>query len=808
LENVSRELRRAVRSLRRSPGFAVAVVAILALGVGANTAIYGVVRAVLLRPLSYPSPERLVMVLGSHHPNAMGEEIAAGNFLDLRRDNAAFDDLGVFGPRTLDAIADGRPERWQAAQVSPGALRALGTRPLFGRMFLPEEERVDARVAILTYGLWERRFGGDRSVLGRTVRLSGSAYEVVGILPREFRMPRRLGREVELLLPLRFTPERSRDRQSRWLYAIGRLASGISVEAAQREMDSRTATLARDFPVDNQGWGVRVVPLREEIVGRVRPALRILLAASLLVLVAACANIGNLLLARAAARRGEMGVRAALGASRRDLLRPVLAEGMMLSAAGGLAGVPLGGGCLHLLIAAAPAGIPRLEEAHLDPGVLAFAFGVSILAGLVFGLAPALASWRAAPAAGLRLDGRGGAGPGGARVRRLVTVAEVATALILLVGAALLLSSLARLLRVEPGFDGSNVTTMEVVLTAPRYSEDTPRSGFFRELADRAGRLPGVVSAGGVSHLPLTGSNSTDGYVVEDRPPSDPNDIPEAAVRAATPRYFRTLSVPMLAGRDFSAGDRAGSPPVVLVNRAFADRYWGVAGAVGKRIRFAGSSGRSAPLEVIGVVGDIRHAALDAPAVPEIYVAYEQSPYDAMVLVVKSRPRAPSPAAALRDVVARLDPEQPVSSLRTMEAVLAQSTSEPRFYAELVAAFAALAIALAAAGISSVIAYSAAQRRREIGIRLALGAQRGHVVGLVLKEAAALGAWGIAAGMLVAAFAARSLAGLLFGVRPQDPGIFAAAAALLAAVVLAASLVPAVASSRVSPLTALKSAIS
>ena len=806
MENASRELRRAFRSLRRSPGFAAAVVGILALGVGANTAIYGVVRAILLRPLPYPEPERLVMVAASHRPNEIGEEVSPGNFLDWRRDNPAFESFGVLGPRTLDAISDGRPERWQAAQVSPGALRALGTKPLFGRPFLPEEERLDARVAILTYGLWQRRFGGDPATLGRTVRLSGSAYEVVGILPREFRFPRRLGRDVELLIPLRFTPERARDRQSRWLYAIGRLAPGVSVEAAQREMDSRTAALARDFPADNLGWGARVVPLREEIVRRVRPALRILLATSLLVLLAACANIGNLLLARAAARRGEMGIRAALGASPKDLLRPLLAEGAILSAAGGLAGVALAGGGLRLLLAAAPPGIPRLDEVRLDLGVLAFGLGIAILSTLVFGLVPAFAAWRSDPAAGLRFERRGGVDPGGgSRMRRLVTVTEIATALVLLVGAALLLSSLGRLLRVDPGFDASNVTAMEVVLTAPRYAEGARRSDFFRVLADRASRLPGVVSVGGVSHLPLSGSNSTEGYLVEDRLPADPNDIPEAATRAATPGYFRTLSIPILAGRDFAASDRAGSTPVVLVNRAFADRYWGVGEAVGKRIFFASSSGRSAPREVIGVVGNVHHSALDAPAVAEIYITYAQTPYDAMVLVAKSAPRVPGPEAALRDEVTRLDPEQPVSSLRTMETVLANSTSEPRFYAGLVSVFATLAILLASAGISSVIAYSATQRRREMGIRLALGASRSHVVGLVLREAVSLGAWGIGAGILVSALAARGLAGLLFGIRPQDPAVFAAAAALLSAVVFAASLVPAAASARVSPLSALKS---
>ncbi len=744
------------------------------------------------------------MVPAIHRPDDMGEEISPANFLDLRRQSDSFEELGAFGPMTVNLLSDGRPERLQAAQISPGALAAFGVRPLHGRLFLPDEERPDSRVAILSYGLWKSRFAGDPAIVGRTIRLSGVPYPVVGILPSEFRFPRRLGSDVQVFVPLRITAERAADRQSRWLYAIGRLKPGVAPAAAARELDARTAALARAFPRDNGGWGVRVVPMREYVVGRVRPALLILLATSLLALAAAGANVGNLALARASARRGEMAIRAAIGASSTDLLRPHLLEGILLAVSGGALGVLLAFAGLPILVAALPPDLPRLDEIRVDTAVLAATFALSLLVGIACGLLPALLARRANPADGLRAEGRSGSGSGSARARRLVTVAEVATALVLLVGAGLLLSSLARLLAVAPGFDARDVLTMEVVLPPARYPDDAAKAAFYRALAARAAALPGVESAGGISHLPLSGSNSTDSYLVEGFAPADPNEIPEAAVRTATPGYFRTLSIPILTGRDFLPSDRAGSAPVLIVNRAFANRYWGVGEAVGKRILFAGTQGKRSPFEVVGVVGDVHHTSLDMPPVPEIYVAYEQQPWDAIVLVVRSRAAARL-APALRDQVARLDPELPVFNVRMMDSVLAGSTSEPRFYAGLISVFAALALLLAAAGIYSVLAYSAALRRREMGIRLALGAPRAHVAGLLVREAISLAGAGIAAGLLAAIFASRAIASLLFGLRPFDLPVYLATAGLLAAVAFAASLVPAARCARVSPVSALRS---
>ncbi len=498
-----------------------------------------------------------------------------------------------------------------------------------------------------------------------------------------------------------------------------------------------------------------------------------------------------------------MAIRSAMGASASALVRQLLLEAMTLSLAGGLAGVLFAKAILKVLVALAPTGIARLETVGIDGRVLAFTAGISLVTGLVFGLVPALSAWKSDLARDLSRGGRSGGPSGSARVRRFVTVTEVAAALVLLVGASLLLSSLSGLRRVAPGFDPRGVTTMEVVLPPARYADDARRSAFFGELSGRASGLPGVEAAGGISQLPLSGANSTEGYVVEGQDPEDPSEIPEAAVRTVTPGYFAALRIPRIAGRDFSVRDTAASAKVVIVNRAFARRHWPGGDPLGKRLMFAGSNGRSAPWEVVGVVGDVHHSRLDAPAVPEIYVSYGQAPADSMVLTVRGS-GGPALAAAIRAEVSRLDPEQPVFNVRTMERVLSESTSEARFYATLLAAFAGLALVLAAVGIYSVIAYSVEQRRHEIGIRAALGAQRVQLLELVVKEGMTLAAFGIAAGLAVAAAGTRGMESLLFGIRPHDPAIFAGMAALLAVVALAASLVPALRAARVSPVSALK----
>lgn len=803
MEIMWRDLIYTLRTLRRNPGFMLVVVFILALGIGANTAIFSVVNAVLLRPLPYPAPERLVMMPAAHRPNEMGTEASVGNFLDWRRENRSFELLGAYAPASVNLTGADTPEHLPGAQVTPTGLAALGVKPMLGRIFHPDEEKGDTRLVILSYGLWKSHFGGDPNILGKTVRLSGIQYPIVGVMPPQFHFP---DNQAQFWIPIRLTEDRVTDRQERWIYAFGRLKNGVSLQAAQKEMDGLTAVLAQQFPSHNKDWGVRLVPLQEFLVGKIRPALLILLTTVLLVLLLACANIANLQLARASTRRTEMAIRSAMGASAPIVLRQLLLEGLTLAVLGGLVGLVLAKWALRLLIALSPSYIPRLDEVTIDGSVLAFTFGIAILTGLVFGLVPAWSAVKPDLVGDLREGGRGASsGAGHIRFRRLLTISEVAAALMLLVGAGLLLASLTRLQRVEPGLNPKDVLTLEVVLAANKYSTDEQRGTFYRQLAERASHIPGVQAAGGVSNLPLSGNSSSESYVIEEHPPADPNSRLEAGWQGVTADYFKTLQIPLLQGRFFSPQDRMGAPKVIIVNKTFADHNWPGENPIGKRVLLMGGSGGRLPHEVIGVVGDVHSKKLDVPPGPEIYVPTDQNaPWYNMVLLVRSKDNLTDLVKQLRAQVASLDPEQPISNVRTMETVMSESTSEPKFYTVLLGAFALLACVLSTMGIYSIISYSVAQRRHEIGIRVALGAQRHSVLTLVVGEGMVLAGIGIAAGLALAWMGSRGLASLLFGVQPDDPLVFASTALLLAAVALAASLIPAFRASRVSPMIAFR----
>jgi putative ABC transport system permease protein len=801
MEMILRDLLYTFRTLRKSPGFTAIVVFILALGIGANTAIYSVVNAVILRPLPYHAPDRLVMLPAAHRPNEMGTEVSPANFLDWRRENRSFEHLGAFVASSVNLTGGDAPERLPAAQITPGLLEALETKPLLGRLFTPEEEKADSRIAILSYGLWRSHFAADRNVLGKVIRLGGIEYPVVGVMPPQFHFP---NNEVQLWTPVRFTDKRMKDRQSRWLYAAGRLKDGVSLRSAQQEMDTLTGALAQQFPDNNKDWGAKVISLQESIVGKVRPALLILLTTVLLVLIIACANIANLQLARAATRQTEMAVRSAIGASTSNVLRQLLLEGLTLSLLGGLLGLLLADWSLRLLVTISPKYVPRLEEVGIDGRVLLFTLGIALLTGVIFGLVPALSALKPDLVGDLRSGGRGASsGLRHIRFRRLLTIAEVATSLVLLISAGLLLSSLTRLQKVEPGFNPDGVLTMEIVTSPARYGDVTKASAFFRQVVERASSVPGVQAAGGVTSLPLAGGNSTQSYIVEGQPPADPNQLPEAGYQGVTPGYFKALQIPLVQGRDFSQADTAESPKVIVVNKTFAERYWPHTNAVGKRVLLT-NGGEQTAHEVIGVIGDVRHSKLDVPTVPEIYVTYGQYLFDDMVLVARSKSDVASLGTQLRAQVASIDPEQPIFNVKTMDRVFTESTSDSRFYTTLLGVFAALALVLSTLGIYSIISYSVAQRRHEIGIRVALGAQRGNVLKLVVGEGIMLAGIGIVAGLVIAWVATRGLSTLLFGIQPNDPLIFAATAALLGSVAIAASLIPAVRASRVSPTIAFR----
>jgi putative ABC transport system permease protein len=791
------------RTLRKSPGFTLTVVVILAVGIGANTAVFSVVDAAFLRRLPYPAPDRLLMLPATHRPDERGTEVSAAKFLDWRRESRSFAQLGAFGPASLNLSGAGSPERLQAAQITPGALAALGVQPMLGRLFRPDEERADSRLAILSYGLWRSRFGADPRVLGRVVRLGGVSYPVIGVMPPRFRFPRD---DVQIWIPLRLTRERAADRQSRWLYVVGRLRDGVSPRAAQAEMSALNGALASQHPEVDKDWSARLVPLREQLVGSLRPALTILLATVLMVLVIACANVASLQLARAAGRRSEMAIRAALGASRQAILRQLLLEGSTLAALGGALGIVLARFSLRLLVAAVPSPFPGFVDASLDGRVLVFTVAIALLTGVAFGLAPALAASRSDLVGELRGGSRGGASSGGRRqlrARRLLTIAEVAGALTLLVGAGLLLSSFDHLRRVAPGFDPDGVLTMELVLPPARYPTDARITAFFRQLVERTAGEAGVTAAGGITDLPLGGSNQTESYAVAGPQPIDLDRLPEAGYRGVMPGTFRALGIPILAGRDLSPRDTPRSPPVLLVNRTFAARNWPGHDAIGAIGKFVLVGGRT-PHEVIGIVGDVRHDRLDAAPVPEIYVSYGQHSFNSMVLVARSSAGAAGLADRLRAQVRALDPEQAVFNVKSLRAVVAESTVAPQIYATLLGAFAGVALFLSILGIYALVSYTVAQRRHEMGVRAALGARLGDLLALVIGEGMTLAAAGVAAGLVLARGAAQAMTGLLFGVQPGDPRIFGATALVLAAAALAASLAPAIRAARVDPTEALR----
>lgn len=789
------------RTMRTNRGYAAVVVLILALGIGANSAIYSIVNAVILRPLPYASPDRLMMLPAVHQPDSRGTEISVPTFLDWQRGNRSFEHLGGFAPASFNLTGRDLPERIQAAQITPSALAALGTKPLLGRLFLPEEEPGDAKMALLSYQLWKSHFAGAEDVVGKTIQLGGVGYPIVGVMPPQFEFP---NDEVRLWVPVPVA-EWSPYRGSRWLYAMGRLKDGVSLEAAQDDMDNISRALAEQYP-RSAGWGAQVLPMAEHFVGDVRPALLILLTTVLLLLLVGCTNIATLGMARAATRRTEMAIRSAMGASVPTLLRQLIVEAVVLAMLGGALGLLLAHWSLRLLIALSPKHIPRVDEIGIDGNVLLFTLGISLLTALVFGLLPGLSALKPDLVGDLREGARTISSGGAAlRFRRLLTAGEVAIALVLLISAILLVSSLLRLQRVEPGFNPENVLTMELVLPWDRYPEAAQRTTFFRQLAERASQIPGVEAAGGVSNLPLGGSDASESYIVEDHPPENPDSRPEASFRGVTPGYFRALEIPLLQGRDFSSWDAAESPTVAIVNKTFADRYWPDESPLGKRIAFTGGRPEQTYHEVIGVVGDVRHTGLDTPTAPEIYVTYEQhNPWDTMVLTVKTKLDQEKLARQLRAEVASMDSQQPVFNVRTMEEVLVASTSEPRLYTTLLSAFAALALILSALGLYSIISYFIANRQHEIGIRVALGAQRVKVLQLVVWEGLLIAAMGIVSGLVMAYIATRAMSKLLFGIRPDDPATFAGAAVLLAAVALVASFIPALRASRVSPMTTLR----
>lgn len=794
----------AARSLARTPLLCAMLVLVLALGLGAATALFSVVSTLLLRPLPYPQPERLVRVY-ELFPLPGGEpgqgSVSLPNLEDWRAGSTSFEHLAAYSLGNRNLQSGGQPERLATAEVSPGTFATLGVAPLHGRGFRAEEDALGAPpVAVLSHGLWQRRFGGDRGVLGTTVTLDGAAHTVVGVMPADFQFPPG-GARTELWLPLRVPADLAAARGTHWLAVLGRLAPGRGFDAAQAEMERLAARIAEEHPDTQQDRSVRLVPLAEVVVGRVRPALLVLLAGTGLLLVIACANAANLLLARAAGRRREVAIRTSLGAAPRHLALQLAAEAAVLTAAATAGALVVAWLGVRGLVALAGPTLPRAAEIGVDGVLLAF---VATLAALVTGVL-ALAPARQAASARVHellkeTAGRGGSGGRASRrLRGALVAGQVALSLVLLVGAGLLLETFLGLLDTETGLDPRGVVTLRVSLPEPGDSGPLAADRLLEPVRERVAALPGVTGAGWISHLPLRTWGTNGNFAIEGRPqPERPADAPFAEYRLVGPGYFAALGIPVLAGRDLTAGDRDPERPVALVNRALAERYFPDGGAVGQRLVLG-----DVPSTIVGVVGDVRQAELAREPLPELYVPYFYRDWQEMSLVIDAAVPPASVAADVRRAIQRVDPAQAVYDLETMEEVIAGSLIDRRLYLLLLAAFAVLATVLSVAGIHGVVSHAVAEREREMAIRLALGARPGGMVGLVVRDGARLALAGLAVGVPAALLLTRLLEGLLHGVAPGDPATLAAAALLLLAVTVLATWLPARRAARIDPATAL-----
>ncbi len=796
------DFRYAVRVLFRSPSFTLAVVAVLALGIGANTAIFSIVNAVLLRPLPFEQPDGIVRLFHvppqDTFPGMPTFAVSPANFYDWKRDARLFDGMAIYRFRQFALTGDGQARALVAAAVGADFFEVLRAQPALGRVFLPEEDSPGrSRVVILSDAFWKAHFGASRDVVGRTLTLDREAYTIVGVMPPQFSVASWAVTARDIWVPLAYSDADRAVRENHNAQVVARLNPGVDVAEARSEMNAISARLEREFPKDNAGWGATVVPLQEVIVGDVRLSLMMLLGAVALVLLIACANVANLLFARALARRKELAIRAALGAGRARVFQQLLVEALLLAFAGGAIGLLLAQETLSAAVALLADQLPRAEEISIDGRVLLFVAVASMLTGVLAGALPAVRAGRTDLNESLKEGGRQG-GSVGIRTRRLLIVCEVGLSLVLLMGAAVMLQSLASLRSIDAGFDPRSVLTMNVSLPETRYAEPGQTTAFFVTALQRIRALPGVQSAGAIDDLPLLGG-SVQPIVLEGRAELLPKDQPTVEVRKITPGYLRAMAIPVLRGRDVTDMDRE----VLLVSRSAAKLLWADEDPIGRRISLPLQS-RTLLKEVIGIVGDVKQGQLEDASAPTVYEYTREHASPGMTLVLRTSVPPLSLAQAAAGVVRAIDPEQPVEEIKTMEAVIEETLTSQRFSALLLGLFASVALALASIGIYSVLSYIVRGRSREIGIRTALGAQTVDVLRLVAVEGMTPTLIGICAGAVAALGSASILEQLVFGVSPADPLTLAAVAGSLAMVALFASVVPAYRASRVDPLMVLR----
>ena len=796
------DLRDGVRVVVRAPMFSLAVVAVLALGIGANAGVFSIVNAVLLRPLPFAQSEGLVRLFHeppqAAFPGIHRFPLSAANFYDWQQRAELVERMAIYRFREFTLAADGQPQSIVAGAVGAGFFDVVGTPPAMGRTFLPEEDAQGRhRVVVLSDGFWKRHLGADANVIGRTLALDGEPYEIVGVMPPVFSVASWGATSREFWVPLAYTNEERAVRENHNAQVVARLRTGVAVSAAAAELAAISVRLEAEYPKENAGWGATVVPLQELIVGDIRQSLVMLLVAVALVLLIACANVGNLLLARGLARRKELAVRAALGAGRARLVQQLLAEAIVLALAGGVAGLLIARLFLTAGAALLANQVPRADELSIDLRVLLFVAAASIVAGLVAGTVPAFRTGRANLSDALKEGGRSGSVVG-LRTRRALIVCEVALSVVLLMAAGVMFRTLTALRSVDAGFDPRGVLTMRVSLPSTRYDADEKKRAFFADALAGLRALPGVATASAIDDLPTQGG-SVQPIVLEGHAEQLPRDQPTVEVRQVLPGYFQAMRIPIVAGRDVADSDSE----TMLVSRSAAKLLWGDENPIGRRVTLPLMS-RTIPREVIGIVGEVKHSGLAEAAAPTVYQFSRNRETDSLVLVLRTAVSPESIISAATAVIRRLDPQQPVQEVRTMDAVLDEMVTAERFSALLFGLFAAVALVLASVGIYSVLSHLVRGRTREIGIRTALGASTGAVVRQVVLEGMTPALVGIAAGCAIALAASAWLDRLVFGVSAADPLTLGLVAATLALVALTASLVPAWRASRLDPLQVLR----
>jgi len=800
------DIRYAFRLLTKSPGFSAIAILTLALGIGANTAIFTVVNAVLLRPLPFQDPSRLVIVAEkSPYPTI---STSYQNWLDWRDQSHSFESVEATRPSTIALTGGGQPERLTSQNMTAGIFPLLGVKAILGRTFLPDEDRSGGNpVVLISYGLWQRRFGGSQEIIGRNVDLDSQPYTIVGVLPSGFQ----LMFPADVCLP--FMPwARTLPDDRNWhpgIFAIARLKPGVTREQARTEMVGVTKRLEQQYPLYNTGVSVSIVGIQEQMVQNVRPALLLLLGAVAAVLLIACVNVANLLIARGASRSREVAVRTAMGASRGRIIQQLLTESVLLSLSGGLLGIFLASAALGPLIKLASGSVPKAFTITLDYRVLMFTLAVSVLTGVFFGIAPALGTTELDLRETLNEGSRGStAGPSQHRVRGFLVAAEIAAAMLLLIGSGLLLRSFERLQEVPPGFQTDHLLAADLPLSLNAYAKPDQRFEFFDRLVQRAQSLPGVRSAAAASSLPVSSGGGAIHFNIYGRPPKSPHDFTAAGYFTVTPHYFETIGVPLLQGRFIATSDTEKAPAVVVINATMARTYWPNASPLGKRMQLGALPENEVPwMEVVGVVGDVLQNLGNSPAA-EMYLPYRQAdallPVFQLSLVIRTATEPHAAVSSLRSAVAEIDPNQPVVNMRSMEENISINVAQPRFRAWLIGIFAVLALVLAAVGVYGVMSYTVTLRTSEIGVRVTMGAQPQDVFRIIVGEGLRLALVGVGVGLVTALALARLLRSFLFGISAYDPLTFIGVSVLLTIVAVAACYFPARRATLVDPLVALR----